>query len=158
MKIKIMLFIVWTAILAAAQTSANPATPKSDTPSSQPSACQKMMQGKMMDSCCMKTAESGKEKMSCCQGKASAGKESKADVSDAKSEENAMSCCQGKDAKDAMACMKGDKDKESKMSCGDGKCGEGTNMKDCCAKKGADQTQAMEHCPMMAQHDHSDMK
>src|SRR5579872_5508438 len=131
MKIKIMLFIVWTAILAAAQTSANPATPKSDTPSSQPSACQKMMQGKMMDSCCMKTAESGKEK---------------------------MSCCQGKDAKDAMACMKGDKDKESKMSCGDGKCGEGTNMKDCCAKKGADQTAAMEHCPMMAQHDHSDMK
>lgn len=159
MKIKMVAVVVLSSVLVMAQAAppANSTPAKPDAGKSMPEACQKMMEGKAMDSCCMndKTAQPGEQKMSCCQGKKKDGKA--ADPSSAKSDK--MACCQGKDGKEEMACMKADKDKKSAMSCSDSKGCEGADMKDCCAGMKADDTAAgMEHCSMMGEHDHSDMK
>jgi hypothetical protein len=70
-----------------------------------------------------------------------------------------MSCCKGKDA---MSCMKGDKDK-SADACSNGKCG-GDGKEGCCSKSDKTTEQAAmaccgangDHCGM-AHHDHGDI-
>jgi len=144
MKIKLFAFVLLSAALSLAQ-AATPTKPKADDPSdtkAQAPHCQKMMESKMMDGCCMHhdaAASDEKGKMACCQDKDKT-----------------------KDGKDAMSCMHGDKDK-SAAACADGKCPGADDKSACCGKSDKDEHMAMAccggsegHCGM-GHHDHGDM-
>jgi len=119
-------------------TAAVPASPKADCP-----CCQKMSDGKAMESCCTHHADvSGKAE---------------------------MPCCKGKEGNDAMSCMKADKDKPADASSANGMCCAGKEKEGCCSK--SDKTtsdKTTEHAVMaccgangeqcgMAHHDHADI-
>jgi hypothetical protein len=100
--------------------------------------CQKMADGKATESCCAHHPDGS-----------------------AKSD---MRCCKGKEGKDAMSCMKGDKDTSTAASSPNGKCCSGDGKEGCCSKSNKTTEQAAmaccgangEHCGM-AHHDHGNI-
>ena len=101
--------------------------------------------------CCQKMADS-KATNSCC-----------AHHQDGSAKSD-MPCCKGKEGKDAMSCMKGDKDKSTDASSSSGKCCGDGGKEGCCSKPDKTTEQAAmpccgangEHCGM-AHHDHADL-
>jgi hypothetical protein len=139
-----VVFILALAAFSWAQTptsKSNPTQPSTAVPAAtkaDDSCCQKMADGKAAESCCAHQPDGS-----------------------AKSE---MSCCKGKGGKDAMSCMKGDKDKSTDASCSNGKCGDGDGKAGCCPKSDKTTEQAAmaccgadgAHCGM-AHHDHAEI-
>ena len=131
MKFKMLALILVVTIITWAQ-NATPTTPSAPQQSDAPAAKDKCP-------CCDKMAADAKDApVSCMHHEMKAGESEKKE-----------SCCAGKDAmssdaKGAMSCMKGDKDKPA-ASCGDqcskdkdaaARCGGKDCGKDCCSKKG----------------------
>ena len=146
MKFRMVLIILALTTFSWAQTTApsKPNEPSSST-SAVPAA------GKADCPCCQKMADS-KATESCCAHQQDGS---------AKSD---MPCCKGKDGKDAMSCMKGDKDKSTNASSANGKCCGGDGKEGCWSKSDKTTEQAAmaccgangEHCGM-AHHDHADL-
>ena len=75
-----------------------------------------------------------------------------------------MSCCKGKDGKDAMSCMKGDKDKSADAMLLEREVRRRTGKEGCCSKSDkATEQAAMACCGAngeqcgMAHHDHANI-
>lgn len=140
MKTKLMVAVMFFAVLSRAQTS-NPTKPSSNQSQSSAAA---QTQTKPTCPCCEKMAD-GKSPESCC-----------AQHHD-QTEKKEMSCCQGKDSKDGMSCAKSD------GCCSGEKCSK--ELKGCCdrSKQGTEQAkmsccggEGPGHCGM-GRSDHGDM-
>lgn len=123
MKYKMMAFILALTVMTWAQT-ATPAAPSAPQQDNAPATKDKCP-------CCDKMAGNAKDAHASCMHR---------DIKAGDNKEK-ESCCGGKDA---MSCMKGDKDKAAASSCGDNCCkdkgaaaccGGKDCGKDCCAKK-----------------------
>lgn len=135
MKYKTLAAILALTVMCWAQTStqAAPSTPQQSTvPADKKCAC-----------CDKMTATDAKDAHACCAHHDAQAKDSK----------EMASCCAGKDAKsdgkDAMACMKNDKDKTAAASCGDcgsGNCCSKDHEKGCCASHMKGEETAMNCC------------
>jgi hypothetical protein len=144
MKIRLIAIILALAALSWAQTP-TPTKPNATEPSTAaaPAAT------KADCPCCQKMAE-GNAGESCCAHHQDASVKSEA------------SCCERTEGKEAISCMKGDKDKSADACCENGKCGEG--KEGCCSKseKTTEHTSMVccatngEHCGM-AHHEHADI-
>ena len=131
MKVKLtaIVFVLFLTTFSAAQAvSSSKADPSQASTIAAPAAtkpdcsscCKKMADGNAAESCCAHHQEGS-----------------------AKAE---MSCCNGKEGKDAMSCMKGDKDKSASTSAANGKCCAGHGKEACCSKSDKTTEQAAMTC------------
>jgi hypothetical protein len=143
-RLPVIVFVVALAAFSWAQT----ATPPRANPT-QPSTAAVPAATKADCPCCQKMADS-KATESCCAHHQ--GASAKAD----------MPCCKSKEGKEAMSCMKGDKDKSKDACCSKGKCG-GEGKEGCCSKSDKTTEQAAMACCGAngelcgAHHDHGDL-
>lgn len=132
MKIKIVAFLMLTAILSFGQTFTR-TKPDPEQPQSAASTAQAETKAKPAGCAMMADKKAGE---ACC-----------AHHPDGPAQSD-MACCQGKDGKDAAACMKGDKDKSADACscCSSEECCGGDGKAGCCSKTDKSTQQAAMAC------------